>query len=184
VAAKNAPILEDVLEEAMFSCLSQEEPITKDISLLVDISGSMRSSISDKSNVLRIDVASSLAILLREVCKNIHLYSFNAFLSTVPPRRGFALSEAIISSMGGATRMWGSIREVGKSRHSDVMIVITDEQTEDSGDYHDTNADLLVIVNIASSVNGVNYDKNIIHINGWSDTIVKYLQEYIKKYYS
>jgi hypothetical protein len=60
------------------------------------------------------------------------------------------------------------------------MVVITDEQTEDSGSFHDSNADLLVIINVASNQNGVGYGKGVLHIDGWSDNVIAYLREYIK----
>jgi hypothetical protein len=180
-AASHNPVLEDVLEQAMFKCLGNQEPIEKKVSLLVDVSGSMNASLSSKSEVRRRDVAISLAVLFREVCKNVRLYTFNDNLHEIPPRRGFALRDYILKNFGGSTSMWGAIRESAKVRKNDVTIVITDEQTMDSGTFVDANSDLLVIVNVASYQNGVSYDKNTVHINGWSDSIVTYLREYLKK---
>jgi hypothetical protein len=60
------------------------------------------------------------------------------------------------------------------------MVVITDEQTSDSGNFHDANAGLLVVINVASHQNGVGYGKGVLHIDGWSDNVVTYLREYIK----
>jgi hypothetical protein len=98
----------------------------------------------------------------------------------MPPRRGFALRDAIRKELGGGTQMWGAVKTAGKKRHNDIMIVITDEQTEDQGGFHDANADLLVVVNVASNQNGVGYGKGVLHIDGWSDNVLTYLREYVK----
>jgi hypothetical protein len=179
-AAVHNPELEDVLEKAMFKCLGDEETIEGKAALLVDVSGSMNYRISGKSVVMRYDVAASLAILLREVCKDVKLFSFSEKLRPLPPRRGFALRDAIREQVGGGTEMWSAIRGVAKKRRNRVMVVITDEQTQDSGTYSDANADLLVIVNVASYQNGVGYEKGVVHISGWSDSLVDWLREYLK----
>jgi hypothetical protein len=178
--ASHNPALEDALEQAMLKCLGEQEPITQKVSLLVDVSGSMNSALSRKSEVLRADVAIGLAILLREVCKDIQIYAFNNDVMTMPPRRGFALRDLIRKELGGGTQMWGAVREAGEKRRNDIMVVITDEQTMDNGNFHDSNAGLLVIINVASNQNGVGYGKEILHIDGWSDNVITYLREYIK----
>jgi hypothetical protein len=180
-AATHNPTLEDALEYAMFKCLGEQEPIEQRTSLLVDVSGSMSASLSAKSEINRCDVAIGLAILLREVCKDVKLYSFNTDLQEIPPRRGFALRDYILNRFGGGTSMWESIRKAGKVRRNDVMVVITDEQTQDSGRYADANADLLIIINIASYEHGVGYEKGVVHISGWSDSVISWLREYLKK---
>ena len=179
-AASHNPAFEDVLEEAMFKCLGEQEAIEDKVALLVDVSGSMNAAISGKSEVNRYEVAASLAILLREVCNDVKLYTFDNYLRAVPPRRGFALRDAIRKEVGGGTNMWSAIREAGKERRNRVMVVITDEQTMDSGSFSDANADLLVIINVASYENGVGYGKGAVHINGWSDSVIAWLREYLK----
>ncbi len=179
-AASHNPALEDVLEQAMFKCLDGQEAIEDTTALLVDVSGSMNGRISGRSEVKRYDVAAGLAILLREICKDAKLYSFNENLRVVPPRRGFALRDEICKEVDGGTHMWGAIREAAADRHNRLMVVITDEQTADNGKYSDANADLLVIINVASYKNGVGYEKGVVHINGWSDSVIEWLREYMK----
>ena len=176
--AAHNPGLEDALEKAMLKSLDNEKPLNDKIALLVDISGSMNSRISRKSDVMRYDAAAGLAVLLREICKDIKLYTFNEKLREIPPRRGFALRDSISTNVGGGTKMWEAIRVAAKNRCNRVMIVITDEQTMDSGSYTDANSDLLVIINVASYQNGVGYEKGTVHINGWSDSVIDWLREY------
>jgi hypothetical protein len=182
-AARHNPIFEDVLEEAMFKCLGNQEAIEEKAALLVDVSGSMCARIAKKSEVNRYDVAAGLAILLREVCKDVKLYTFDNILHPVPPRRGFALRDAICEKVGGGTEMWSAIREAAKDRRNRIMVVVTDEQTFDSGKYTDADSDLLVIINVASYQNGVGYEKGVVHMNGWSDSVVDWLREYLKSGY-
>jgi hypothetical protein len=180
-AAAHNPMLEDVLEQAMFKCLGEQEPITQRTALLVDVSGSMDGLLSQKSEVNRRDVAISLAVLLREVCRDVKLYTFNEYLHEIPARRGFALRDYILKNFGGGTSMWNAVRSAANVRRNDVMVIITDEQTMDSGRYADANANLLVIINVASYEHGVGYEKGIVHISGWSDSIISWLREYLKK---
>jgi hypothetical protein len=183
-AAKYTPALEDALEAAMFRCLAGQEKITRKTALLVDVSGSMAYPLSRKSDVLRTDVAMGLAVLLREICEDVQIYSFSTAITQMPPRRGFALRDAIATGMGGGTKMWAAIREAGTKRRNEIMIVITDEQTADNGRYSDANTDLLVIINVASYQNGVGYEKGVLHISGWSDAVVNYIANYVKSGYN
>ena len=75
--------------------------------------------------------------------------------------------------------MWESIRSAALDRRNSIMIGITDEQTADSGSFSDANSDLLVIINVASYQNGVGYEKGVVHINGWSDSVINWLREYL-----
>ena len=178
-AAKYNPQIEEDIEKAMLSCLSGIEKIGFSTALLVDVSASMQSKISDKSEANRIDVAAGLAIIAREIFSNIDIFSFEVSSKRIPNRHGFALRDALPAD-GTGTNMWTAIRKVGEEKHRELMIVITDEQTQDVGKISDANADLLVIINVANNQNGVGYGKGSIHISGWSENVLNYVQEYIK----
>jgi hypothetical protein len=171
-AARYAPALEPNIETAMLSCLSERKKSTLSTALLVDVSGSMDSQLSGRSELKRIDAASGLAILAREV------YAFRDDIKPVPARRGFALRDAI-GGAGGGTRMFEAIKSVGDKQRTDLMIVLTDEQTQDSGSISMANAGLLVIINIAANSAGVGYGKGSVHINGWSESVLDFILEYI-----
>jgi hypothetical protein len=183
-AARYNPQYEPELEEAMMKCLKEQQPINKSVKLLVDVSGSMDVPLSARSETLRNDVASGLAVLLREVCSDIEIHTFSNNSVLIPSRHGFALRDAIKSSQPhSSTYLWKAVQTVGKGARSDLMIIITDEQSHDSGDIQQANTDLLVIINIAQSVNGVGYGKGSIHISGWSENVVTFLREYISGSY-
>ena len=180
-AARYAPNYEPEIETAMLKSMVDLEKLQGSITILVDTSGSMDDKISGKSEMKRIDAASGLAILARELSNDIEIYSFNNSAKLVPARHGFALRDAIGRPTGG-TEMWGSIRQVAKNRKSDLMIVITDEQTSDNGSIVDANSDLLAVINVAHYHNGVGYGNKSIHISGWSENVITYLMEYMKNY--
>ncbi|HKZ39633.1 MAG TPA: TROVE domain-containing protein, partial [Candidatus Hodarchaeales archaeon] len=75
-AARFVPDLEPELETAMFKAIEGAEKLPGRTILLVDVSGSMRDSLSSKSDMIRLDAACGLAILGRELCEDIGVYTF------------------------------------------------------------------------------------------------------------
>ena len=182
-AARYAPSLEPEIETAMLKSMEGMEKIPGRVTILVDGSGSMADKLSSKSEMTRFDVACGLAILARELCSDVEVFRFNNTSELVPARRGFALRDALGTASGG-TQMWTAIRAAGgglSSGRRNLMIVVTDEQTQDSGMVKDANSDLLAIVNVAANENGVGYGHGSIHINGWSENVVTYLREYLSR---
>lgn len=180
-AARYAPSLEPEIETAMLKSMDGMDKIPGRVTILVDGSGSMADPLSAKSDMKRFDVACGLAILARELCSDVEVFRFNNTAELVPARRGFALRDALGLANGG-TQMWSAIRTAGgglSSGKRDLMIVITDEQTQDQGTVSDANAGLLVIVNVAANEHGVGYGKGSVHINGWSENVIQYLRGYL-----
>jgi len=177
-AAKYAPKLEAHLEGAMFKCLDGHEKLGGKTVLLVDVSGSMDASVSRKSDLQRIDAGAALAMLLREVCEDVVIYTFSDHDVLVPTRRGFALAEVIKRSQPhSGTYLGRSAAAVAqKERDADRVIVITDEQSHDhvGNPFHkgETKAYLL---NVASEQNGVGYKNGWTHIDGWSESCIDYI---------
>jgi 60 kDa SS-A/Ro ribonucleoprotein len=170
-AARYAPQWEEVLEQAMYKAIAGREKFAGRTVLLVDISGSMDAPLARRSEMLRMDAACGLAVLLREVCEAVEVYSFSDSLVQVPSRRGFALRDAIVSSQPhGGTQLGhalGSLREA-----YDRIIVITDEQSHDRVPAPQGRG---YVVNVASARNGVGYGAWT-HIDGWSEAVVDYLR--------
>lgn len=176
-AAKHAVNLEPALERAFCRSFSGDKPkLNGKTVLLVDVSGSMLEEISGKSEVSRMDCASGLAMIVRELCDDLSIYTFSKTTKQVPARRGFALRDAIVQSLlwegtflGAAVSTMNGIEDV------DRLIVITDEQS------HDTVPDPVCkqsyMVNVASAQNGVGYGPWT-HIDGWSESIIDYIQAF------
>lgn len=173
-AAKYAPEFEPELETAMFACLSGVEKLDGRTGLLVDVSGSMNSSVSSKSELTRMEAACALAILIREI-SNADIHCFSEQVKLVPARRGFALRDAIVNSMPHSSTYLGeALRKISESKKYDRLIVITDEQTADG--VGSAPAKLSYMVNVASEKNAVGFGKWV-RVTGWSEHIVKYIAE-------
>jgi 60 kDa SS-A/Ro ribonucleoprotein len=169
-AARYAPQWEEALEQAMYKAIAGREKFAGRTVLLVDTSGSMAAPLARRSEMLRMDAACGLAVLLREVCEAVEVYSFSDKLVRVPSRRGFALRDAIVSSQPhGGTELGHALRSLREVY--DRIIVITDEQTHDRVPAPHGRG---YVVNVASARNGVGYGAWT-HIDGWSEAVVDYL---------
>ncbi|HEY3929885.1 MAG TPA: TROVE domain-containing protein [Candidatus Koribacter sp.] len=171
-AARYAPQWEAELEQAMLKCVASQRKLAGKTALLVDVSGSMTASLSNRSEMLRTDAAYGLAILLREICEQVAVYSFSNELKRVPSRSGFALRDAIdASQVHGGTYLGHALKAMDE--RCDRVIVITDEQSHDRVPAPKSRA---YVVNVASYKNGVGYGPWT-HIDGWSEAVVEYIRE-------
>lgn len=194
-AAKYATRYEGQLEQAMFKCLEDSEKLKGKTVLILDLSGSMNSGISGKSDLTRLETAYALAMLVREVCEDVVIYGTAGNdwkrvhdTEIAPPRRGFALVDAmqkLTNKLGGGgiflTQCMDYIYE--KEHKADRVIVVTDEQDCDTKlNPAKANAfgDRNYLINVASYQNGIGYGDKWLHIDGWSESVVRYITEYEK----
>lgn len=181
-AARYAPQFEDVLEEAMFRALEDTPTLPGKTALVVDHSGSMRGELSARSDLSRFDAACGLAMLLREVCESCVIVAYSApgwgsrrgdHVAVVPPRRGFGLRDAIEAAVPwGGTNTEDGKRAADREGY-DRVIVITDEQSHQSISDPKGRG---YVVNVATYQNGIGYGAWT-HIDGWSESVVRYIQE-------
>lgn len=186
-SARLNPEYEDVLEEKLFESIKSFERISGNTLILVDVSGSMSSNLSAKSDMTRCDAAGAVAAIFREVCENVAVYKFNNDARLIPTRRGFALIDQF--NPRGGTNIYGSVKQaVEEQKRSgfvpDRIVVFTDEQ-DNYGQYNEVAvfAKHGYIVNVAGYQNGVFYQtaSKWVHISGWSDGVVKFITENEKK---
>jgi len=170
-AARYVPQWEEPLERAMFSALAEQAKLPGRTVLLVDVSGSMTYPLSGRSEMLRTDAAYGLAILLREICEKAIVYTFSNDLVEVPPRRGFALRDAVDASQPHNATYLGRALEKIPEKY-DRIIVITDEQAHDRVPGPRGRG---YVINVASAKNGVGYGPWV-HIDGWSEAVVEYIR--------
>ena len=162
----------------MFKCLEGHEKLTGKTVLLVDVSGSMDVAIARKSDLQRVDAAAALAMLLRETCEDVVIYTFSEREALVPTRRGFALAEGVKGSQShGGTYLGRSSAAVAlKEADADRVIVITDEQAHDTvGNPFRKTGMKSYIINVANEKNGVGYKNGWKHIDGWSESCIDYI---------
>jgi 60 kDa SS-A/Ro ribonucleoprotein len=172
-AARHNPRFEPALEAAMTDCVAGHDKIRGKTVLLVDVSGSMTVALSKRSEMHRTDAAYGLAILLREICEKVGIYSFSNKLVEIPPRRGFALRDAIDASQThNGTYLGDALEKI--TEHYDRIIVITDEQAHDSVPRPRGHG---YVINVASYKNGVGYGPWL-HIDGWSESVIDYIRSF------
>ena len=188
-AARYAPQYEPQLEQAMFSSLKNQTPLPGTTALVVDTSPSMwMAGLSRNSDMDRFEAAAGLAILLRETAERVNVYAFNEKAYEVPPRRGFALRDALAATRNNWSR--GGLAVAAANRDGyDRIIVITDGQWHFSdtttvqgygeGDPQTVAPAPLTkqayMINVASYKNGVGYGKWM-NIDGWSDSVIEYIR--------
>jgi len=175
-AARIVPQFEDMLEQMMFRALADQPKLPGKTVLVIDVSGSMFGiTISQKSDLDRFDAAAALAILCSEICEQVEIYSFSHDAVRVPPRRGFALVEAISNSQRhGGTQLGQSMHTINAQTSYDRVIVFTDEQSYDRPQSPRGRG---YLVNVASYQHGVNHSAWN-EINGFSEAIVDYIQAF------
>ena len=173
-AARIVPEFEDMLESMMFRSLATHDKIPGKTVLVIDVSGSMfGSKISSKSDLDRFDAAAALAMLCREVCEEVEIYSFSDNAVRVAPRRGFALREAISASQRhNGTELGTAMKTINHNGSYDRCIVFTDEQSYDRPAAPRGRG---YVVNVASYENGVNHNAWT-EVNGFSEAVVDYIQ--------
>lgn len=173
-AAIHAPDFEQELEAAMFRSLAELPKLAGETVLLVDVSGSMDwAKVSARSEMTRRHAGAALATVARELCEHITVYTFASRTVKVPPRRGFGLIEAIMQTPSGGTNMGDAVR-IANADKPDRIICITDEQSHQW--VPDGAGKTNYVINVASAQNGVGYG-TWTHIDGWSESVVRYIQE-------
>jgi len=176
-AAKHAPAFEPELEAVMEKSILSQVKLAGRTALLVDTSGSMKDPLSDKSELMRYEAAFGLAMVLRWVCDDVDIYSFGnrGELLLLPPRKGFALRDALAGAVfGGGTDIAYAVSAAEKKDY-DRLIVFTDEQSRTS--VPNARTPLAYMVNVASAEHGVGPRGTWNHISGFSEGILSYIRE-------
>ena len=164
------PDFSAILEKKFFDCFEKKTKLKGSTIVLVDVSGSMKDKLSGRSELTRLDVAYSLAIIAREMFEDIRFFSFSYNLVEVPAHRGFGLGMAINNSQShSGTDLGKALKELPTC---DRLIVITDEQSQT-----DVPQMKGYLINVASNQNGVGY-RQWVHIDGWSDKVLDYIAAY------
>jgi 60 kDa SS-A/Ro ribonucleoprotein len=169
-AARYAPDFEEELESAMLKSIKGYARLRGRTRLLIDVSGSMFATLSGQSEMTRAEAACGLAILAREVCEEVEVFTFSQDVVKVPPRRGFALRDAIINSQPhGSTFLGKAISEI--DRKGDRLIVFTDEQSHDKVPDPKARG---TMVNVASYQHGVGHGAWI-KVDGFSEAVIAWI---------
>lgn len=180
-AARAAPQLEPWIDRALCASVAEAPQLAGRTVVLVDVSQSMMSQISKKSDLTRLDAAAALASLVN--CEKLRVFSFSEHLAEVPPRRGMSGVDAIRNSQRhGGTWLFDAVKSINDQIEYDRLIVITDEQA------HGPNPGFVqgtvprmpdptargYLINVASAQNGVGYGAWT-HIDGFSEATIRFI---------
>lgn len=177
-AARYAPRLEHALDLAMLMSASKLPKIEGKTALLVDHSGSMQSTLSDKSELTRFDAAGAVGIILRESCTDeFRVFTFSDTCIEVPPRHGLAMIDAIKHVIHPVGTMLGMAVKYVHQQFPDMerLVVITDEQSHDQPP--NPQGYKGYVVNVAGARNGIGYGPWK-HIDGFSEAVIDWIREY------
>lgn len=190
-AAKHAPRYESEIEGAMLKAASDLPKLVGTTVLIVDVSGSMTSELSSKSEMTRLDVASALSVLVREQAEHAIViatagsdYTRKHRTEELPARRGMALRDQIskaAGSMGGGGIFLVQCMKAARKMAGEATrtIVLTDEQDCDvklRPDQVETFSTFNYLMNISNERNGVGYGKQwTAHIDGWSERVLDFV---------
>lgn len=171
-AARAAPQYEPWLDQALCEAIGELPALSGKTVVLVDVSGSMDTRLSAKSDMNRIDAAAALASIIHG---DLRVFSFSDSLVECPPRRGMAGVDAIQQSQPhGGTLLGQAVAWINANTRSDRLVVITDEQSHDA--VPNPVAKHAYMINTASYKNGVGYGRWI-HIDGFSEGILRFIHE-------
>ena len=169
-AARYAPDFEPELESAMLKSIKDHARLKGRTRLLIDVSGSMDAALSRQSEMTRLEAACGLAILAREICEKVEIFTFSNDVAKIPPRRGFALRDAIVASQPHAgTYLGKAVKQV--DLRGDRLIVFTDEQSHDKVE---SPLGLAYMINVASNQHGVG-NGPWRRVDGFSEAVIAWI---------
>lgn len=172
-AARAAPQFEREIDQSLLRGIERLPKLDGITAVLVDVSGSMDTKLSGKSDMTRIDAACALASLING---NVRMFSFSTQVVECPPRRGMAGVDVLRRSQPhGGTELVKAVQAINREVQHDRIIVITDEQATDRG-YCKPIVDKAYMINVASYKNGIGYGPWT-HIDGFSENVIKWIYE-------
>jgi 60 kDa SS-A/Ro ribonucleoprotein len=178
-AARAVPKFEPMLDHALAAAVAELKPMPGKTALLVDVSGSMSGTLSSKSDLRRLDAAAALAAIWPG---DKRIFVFATKCAPAPVRSGMGGIDAITNHalVGGGTMLAEAIQHVNKAMTDyDRLVVVTDEQSHDGVAAPLPRAQGYAI-NVGSYQNGVTYGRNWVHIDGFSEQVLRFLHEYEK----
>ncbi len=157
-------------KSAMLKSIKDHARLKGRTRLLIDVSGSMDAALSRQSEMTRLEAACGLAILAREICEKVEIFTFSNDVAKIPPRRGFALRDAIVASQPHAgTYLGKAVKQV--DLRGDRLIVFTDEQSHDKVE---SPLGLAYMINVASNQHGVG-NGPWRRVDGFSEAVIAWI---------
>lgn len=193
-AAKHAPNWEREIESLMLRGFEQAPKLPGYTIFVVDVSGSMGTAVSSKSEFSRIDAAITMALIASETCEHVSVYATAGNDGTrihrtakIKPRRGFALCDEIKAStsiVGGGGIFTRQCLEYIKSHETetpDRIVIFSDSQDCDLPERRIPKpfGTKNYIIDVSANSRGINYDGAwTAEISGWSEHFLDYVFAY------
>ena len=127
----------DVLENAVEVSCENIPKLEGTTVIAVDVSGSMRTAVSDKSKVLCYEIAMLLGMIANKICENSIFYVFSdaAKKVTVSHRSGI-LETVTHTSVGGGTNMHAPFNKMLLDKvKADRIIILSDNECNQTSDF-------------------------------------------------
>jgi hypothetical protein len=193
-AYKHSNKFADEINQSMIETFQQRQKLPGHTVFVLDVSGSMQSKVSGKSEFNRMDVGAAMMVLARECSEHCTLYLTAGSdgqrkhkTERIKNLRGFALADLVkskYSSMGGGgifTRQCIDYIKSDIGEDVDRIIVFSDSQDCDYtnkspaqpfGNYN-------YIIDVSAHKHGINYANTWdAEISGWSEHFIDYIQAY------
>lgn len=174
-AVEASPGFADALGDAMLASLQDLPSLGGKTIVMVDTSGSMGQPVSAKSMIRRVDTAAVLASMVRGDVRLFQFASRPAELAFYQGLPGVQHLRSKIGSVGHGTDIGGAVAAANAQPH-DRLIVITDEQSWSP--VPAPKAKHAYMLNVASAKCGVGYRNGWVHIDGFSESVLKYIHAY------
>jgi len=181
-AAKNAPEVADALERAALQAVQNMLVIPGRTALLLDVSNSMRGTLSSKSQATRWEAAAALGMLIRSRAESCIVARWAGDGEVVPNVGGFGIFPFVNPTnhgrygIPGGTYLTKSLKTLApKLVGVDRIIIITDEQSADGVPQRIGPPGY--IVNVAPYKHGIGVEKGWVKIDGWSERVIDYILE-------
>ncbi len=184
----------DVLGEMMAKSLANLPKLDGHTLFVVDVSGSMRASVSARSRMTRLDCAIAMAILATGLCEHISMYAtagddwkYVHDTKWLPVKQGFAMQEEILQAEkvlgGGGIFTYQCLnfiqddvrqRQLPKPKR---LIVFSDSQDCDFKKRTPKPfAEYNYIIDVSAHTHGINYQGVwTAEISGWSEHFLRYI---------
>ena len=127
----NSKVL-DTLENAVDIAVENLPKINGTTVIAIDVSGSMCSPVSSKSNVLCCDIALMLGYIANRICENAYVYAFNNSAQQITTSKRSGIIESVINKSemcGGGTDMSSPFRKmINDDIQADRVIILSDNE--------------------------------------------------------
>lgn len=178
-AARAAPSYANAVDKALIDAVSGGLKLKGKTIVVVDTSGSMYGAkVSANSDIDRVTAAATLASVING--DDVRVLAFGTTVQELPHRFGLAGVEAIVATSLGGTNTRKALDRANGINHKgdyDRLILITDEQSHTA--YSKVSKfKHKYVINVANYKNGIGYGDGWVHIDGFSEAVIKYIFAY------